>query len=282
MRAQGARGDGVAVRGPRRAPRSRTSIDLDVVVDCSSGTYIRALARDLGAALGVGGHLTALRRTRIGPFDVADAASVDDLAEAAARRARRRRDRRARPPRRDRRRGARPAPRQAARRRRARARRPIPTAAVDPDGALVGIVERRGDDVKSVMNMPEEARPMILWFTYVEVIVAVAAGLLCIVAGLAGRRPSDLTVGSLALRRAAAPRPDRHRDRRAVRGQPADREPPGVLGVPRLGGAAARRRGARGRCSSAAGGAPSSWASPRSRSRSWCGGCRSIWTIQVA
>ncbi|MDO5535680.1 MAG: tRNA pseudouridine(55) synthase TruB [Propionibacteriaceae bacterium] len=43
-------------------------VDLDVVVDCSSGTYIRALARDLGASLGVGGHLTALRRTRVGPF----------------------------------------------------------------------------------------------------------------------------------------------------------------------------------------------------------------------
>ena len=48
-------------------------LDLDVVVDCSSGTYIRALARDLGADLGVGGHLTALRRTRIGPFPVAEA-----------------------------------------------------------------------------------------------------------------------------------------------------------------------------------------------------------------
>jgi len=47
--------------------------DLDAVVDCSSGTYIRALARDLGAALGTGGHLTALRRTRVGPFEVADA-----------------------------------------------------------------------------------------------------------------------------------------------------------------------------------------------------------------
>ena len=43
-------------------------VDVDVVVDCSSGTYIRALARDLGFALGVGGHLTALRRTRVGPF----------------------------------------------------------------------------------------------------------------------------------------------------------------------------------------------------------------------
>ena len=47
---------------------ARRGDDLDVSVTCSSGTYIRALARDLGAALGVGGHLTALRRTRVGPF----------------------------------------------------------------------------------------------------------------------------------------------------------------------------------------------------------------------
>jgi len=52
---------------------SDTAIDLDVVIDCSSGTYIRALARDLGAALGVGGHLTELRRTRVGRFKVEDA-----------------------------------------------------------------------------------------------------------------------------------------------------------------------------------------------------------------
>src|SRR5215218_7499090 len=45
-------------------------LDLDVRVECSSGTYVRALARDLGVALGTGGHLTALRRTRIGEFDV--------------------------------------------------------------------------------------------------------------------------------------------------------------------------------------------------------------------
>lgn len=43
-------------------------LDLDVEVDCSSGTYVRALARDLGRDLGTGGHLTALRRTRVGPF----------------------------------------------------------------------------------------------------------------------------------------------------------------------------------------------------------------------
>jgi tRNA pseudouridine55 synthase len=52
--------------------------ELDVRVECSSGTYIRALARDLGAALGVGGHLTALRRTRIGPFSVSDAGSLGE------------------------------------------------------------------------------------------------------------------------------------------------------------------------------------------------------------
>ena len=55
-------------------------IDVDVRVECSSGTYIRALARDLGSDLGVGGHLTALRRTRVGPFMVSDAATLENLA----------------------------------------------------------------------------------------------------------------------------------------------------------------------------------------------------------
>lgn len=55
-------------------------IDLDVTVSCSSGTYVRALARDLGEALGVGGHLTALRRAAVGPFSVADAVSNEQLA----------------------------------------------------------------------------------------------------------------------------------------------------------------------------------------------------------
>jgi tRNA pseudouridine55 synthase len=58
-------------------------IDLDVVVDCSSGTYIRALARDLGAALDVGGHLTALRRTRVGAFTLEQARTLEQLADAA-------------------------------------------------------------------------------------------------------------------------------------------------------------------------------------------------------
>lgn len=55
--------------------------DLDVELDCSSGTYVRALARDLGAALGVGGHLTALRRTRVGPFGLDRALTLEALAE---------------------------------------------------------------------------------------------------------------------------------------------------------------------------------------------------------
>ncbi len=59
-------------------------VDLEVEIDCSSGTYIRALARDLGAALGVGGHLTSLRRTRVGRFGLEEARSLDDLAERPA------------------------------------------------------------------------------------------------------------------------------------------------------------------------------------------------------
>ena len=57
-------------------------VDVDVEVDCSSGTYIRALARDVGAALGVGGHLTALRRTRVGDFGLEQAQTLERLAEA--------------------------------------------------------------------------------------------------------------------------------------------------------------------------------------------------------
>lgn len=133
--------------------RDDDRIELDVVVDCSSGTYIRALARDLGAALGIGGHLTALRRTRIGPFSVADAAQLDALAgvpllspadagttvlgaiEVTADEAR------------DLRHGKRLIG--------AASRLPAsPAAAIDPEGVLIGVVERRGVDVKSVMNLP--------------------------------------------------------------------------------------------------------------------------------
>jgi tRNA pseudouridine55 synthase len=55
-------------------------VDVDARVTCSSGTYVRALARDLGAALGVGGHLTALRRTRVGPYLASQARTLDQLA----------------------------------------------------------------------------------------------------------------------------------------------------------------------------------------------------------
>ena len=133
------------------------AVDLDVVVDCSSGTYIRSLARDLGEALGVGGHLTALRRTRVGPFDVAAAAAVDGIADApllapaAAAAAVLGRLEVSADEARDLRHGKR-LPGAAGRLRGAG-----PMAAVDPSGVLVGIVERRGDDVKSAMNMPEEA-----------------------------------------------------------------------------------------------------------------------------
>jgi tRNA pseudouridine55 synthase len=60
--------------------RSRDGDLLDVHVECSTGTYVRALARDLGAALGTGAHLTALRRTRVGSIDLSRASTLDELA----------------------------------------------------------------------------------------------------------------------------------------------------------------------------------------------------------
>jgi tRNA pseudouridine55 synthase len=59
----------------------RQGSDLHVHVACTSGTYVRALARDLGEALGVGGHLTSLRRTRVGPFGLDAARTLDQLAD---------------------------------------------------------------------------------------------------------------------------------------------------------------------------------------------------------
>lgn len=133
--------------------RTAGVVDVEVIVDCSSGTYIRALARDLGAGLGVGGHLTALRRTHVGSFAVSDAvteiaAESPLLAEATVAAGVL---------------GAFPVTAEEARDLRhgkrltgAAPRLTRPTgAAISPDGSLVGIVERRGDDVKSIMNMPE-------------------------------------------------------------------------------------------------------------------------------
>jgi tRNA pseudouridine55 synthase len=62
----------------------REVLDVDVTVTCSSGTYVRALARDLGADLGVGGHLTALRRTRVGAWTLEDASTLEELAAEVA------------------------------------------------------------------------------------------------------------------------------------------------------------------------------------------------------
>jgi tRNA pseudouridine55 synthase len=64
----------------REVRRHGDLIDVDASVTCSSGTYIRSLARDLGEALGVGGHLTFLRRTRVGPYDLSMASTLDELA----------------------------------------------------------------------------------------------------------------------------------------------------------------------------------------------------------
>lgn len=143
------------VRERRRA--AGAAIDLDAVVDCSSGTYIRSLARDLGVGLGIGGHLTMLRRTMVGSFDVADAVRIDDLADAvpltpaaAAGRVLDVLDVTADEAR-DLRHGKRLAG-QATRLAGALA------AAVDEDGALVGVVEKRGADLKSAMNMPDASR----------------------------------------------------------------------------------------------------------------------------
>lgn len=132
-------------------------LDLDVVVECSSGTYIRSLARDLGADLGVGGHLTSLRRTRVGDFDVADAVGVDDLADAgplspASAAIRVLAALEVSPDdARDLRHGKRLAGQAS------RLDGPL-AAAIDEDGVLIGVVEKRGTDLKSAMNMSEELR----------------------------------------------------------------------------------------------------------------------------
>ncbi|RFA14456.1 tRNA pseudouridine(55) synthase TruB [Subtercola boreus] len=131
--------------------------DVSVRVVCSSGTYIRAIARDLGDALGVGGHLTELRRTRIGPFGVAEAYTLEtidadrdllapaavaarlfptvafDEAQAA-----------------DLRNGKRVDLDDAAR------SEPAPLAAIDPAGLLIGLFEIRGGTARVLVNFPTD------------------------------------------------------------------------------------------------------------------------------
>jgi tRNA pseudouridine55 synthase len=136
-------------------------LDLEVRVVCSSGTYIRALARDLGAALGVGGHLTSLRRTRIGPFTLDAAQPLDQLdvpsalidpADAATRLLGRLdlTEQQAIDLGHGKRITVDPA-----------GTRSGPIAAIAPDGRLIGLVEFRGDQVKSLLNFPpdEPAEP---------------------------------------------------------------------------------------------------------------------------
>jgi tRNA pseudouridine55 synthase len=67
-----------------RLDRPGGVVDIDLAVECSTGTYVRALARDIGAMLEVGGHLTALHRTRVGPYAEGDAHDLDELTELAA------------------------------------------------------------------------------------------------------------------------------------------------------------------------------------------------------
>ena len=132
-------------------------IDFDAIIDCSSGTYIRALARDLGSALGVGGHLTALRRTRIGSYSIAQAHTADGLQELAA--------------------GELPIMPAAAAAREQFAARELtaqevidlrhgkrirsngetaePIAAFAPDGALIAMLTRSGKDLKSLVVFNE-------------------------------------------------------------------------------------------------------------------------------
>jgi tRNA pseudouridine55 synthase len=71
--------DPVRVRVHQLTVRSRAQDSIDVTISCGTGTYIRALARDLGRLTGSAAHLASLRRTKSGPFDVRDASSLDQL-----------------------------------------------------------------------------------------------------------------------------------------------------------------------------------------------------------
>ena len=134
--------------------RNGDALDLDAIIRCSSGTYIRALARDMGHLLGTGGHLTRLRRTRVGPYRVEDARTLEQLAERfdvvplaqAAQEAFPRRDLTADEARRLAH-GGRLAPAAAD------APTPGPTAAYAPDGTLIALVTEESG----------EARPLVVF-----------------------------------------------------------------------------------------------------------------------
>jgi tRNA pseudouridine55 synthase len=86
-----ARAGGAVELAPRRVTIDAVSLvgwspaELQLVVTCAKGTYIRALARDVAAALGTLGHLTALKRLAVGPFRLEEALSLDDIAERGVR-----------------------------------------------------------------------------------------------------------------------------------------------------------------------------------------------------
>jgi tRNA pseudouridine55 synthase len=132
-------------------------LDLDAIVRCSSGTYIRALARDLGNKLGTGGHLTRLRRTRVGGYGTEDARTLDQLAERfevvplarAAEAAFPRRDLSADEARRLAHGGRLPPDPNTA----ARAATPGPTAAYAPDGTLIALLTEESG----------QARPLVVF-----------------------------------------------------------------------------------------------------------------------
>ncbi len=80
LAARQVRVDELVVHRTRAVPEV-SALDAEISVRCSSGTYVRAIARDVGVRLGVGGHLTALRRTTVGPFTLAEARTLDELAD---------------------------------------------------------------------------------------------------------------------------------------------------------------------------------------------------------
>ncbi|WP_201799360.1 tRNA pseudouridine(55) synthase TruB [Subtercola vilae] len=157
----------VSAATPGTDAEGNAVLDVAARITCSTGTYIRAIARDLGDALGVGGHLTALRRTRIGPFEVAHAHTLDvldpardlvtpadtaralfpavQLDEIQASELRDGKRIAVDPPP--------PAPGTEA-----SARGPI--AAIDPDGALIGLFELRGGLSRVLVNFARDAAPL--------------------------------------------------------------------------------------------------------------------------
>jgi len=142
-------------------PTGRNLLDVDATVRCSSGTYIRALARDLGRQLGTGGHLTRLRRTRVGGYGLDTARTLEQLAERfevmplarAASAAFPRRDLSADEARRLAHGGRLPATAKAAKAAKAAPATEQPTAAYAPDGSLVALLAEQDG----------QARPLVVF-----------------------------------------------------------------------------------------------------------------------